>query len=690
MKGCSLLLNTLRVFFLFAFFALFPAGTRNLSYGADSGSIPALEMPAVPVINSEKHNLPQESDVSLQISFSDGLKALDAGNASHALQIFQGILLDYPPDKIPLDLYLGLSKAYRRLNQPNMSVITLLPLLKSQKLALSDPDEKIQYMFELGIADAMLHNDTGTERFLIPVFTSLERPDQIYEASTALKPYFSRTNPLLGVQLMGGSLDKLDPSHQKKILSMALDLIHDRIRSKSDLDSLHRSFPHEFPGDYALFRIALLEAEAGHTENAEQNLLEVLVEYPSSLFLSSIQDRLNSLVYSGDAPSVGMILPPLSDRIRGPFAHSILTGVESFYRIHEDAPRIIIRFAKNSLEYRKKYEEFFDNRHLIALIGPFFTDDLKAIRKNLRNRHYPSLTPTLPPSISLPTLFSTATLPEMMASAAAIETQRKISSPSVVILYPDQIYGKTVSRAYGEIVQSGGGRILAMVPYRTDHPDHQATLEKLKKYGKVLRIKKDRPLPAGTSRVSEDAVMVGNKMYYLNQKTIKGVTGYFLFYPAFNALYIPDTSMHPSAILRELAYKNIQNISVFGNETFMLTRNLNGVEDLHVSVYATGVPTSPNPGSFDRRAISRPTALFSLQTYDALSVLYAAAKNGAKDSRSFLTYMKSHPSFQGRSGDLSWDGPGKFRKTVGIYRLSKNRWVPTDKIEVSYPPPEQP
>lgn len=663
---------------------------QNLAFAADNGSIPALEMPAVPVINTEKQNVPQESDVSLQISFGDGLKALDSGHASHALQIFQGILLDYPPEKIPLDLYLGLSKAYRRLNQPNMSVITLLPLLKSQKLSLSDPDDKRQYMFELGIADAMLHNDTGTERFLIPVFPSLERPDQIYEASTALEPYFSRTNPLLGVQLMGGSLDKLDPSHQKKILSMALDLIHDRIRSESDLDSLHRSFPHEFPGDYALFRIALLEAEAGHTESAEQSLLEVLVEYPSSLFLSSVQDRLNNLVYSGDAPSIGMILPPLSDRIRGPFAHSILTGVESFYRSHGNAPRIIIRFDKNPHEYRKKYEELFDNRHLIAMIGPFFTDDLNAIRKILHNRDYPSLTPTLPPSRSLPTLFSTATLPEMMASAAAIETQRKIPSPSVVILYPDQIYGKKVSRTYGKIVRSGGGRILGRVPYRTDHPDHQSTLEKLKKYGKVLRIRKDLPLPAGTSRVSEDTVAIGNKMYYLNQKTTNGVTGYFLFYPAFNALYIPDTSMHPSAILRELAYKNIQNISVFGNETFLLTRNLNGVEDLHVSVYATGAPMYPNSMGSARRTMSRATALFSLQTYDALSVLDAGAKNGANDSRSFLEYMKSHPSFSGRSGDLSWDGPGKFRKTVGIYRLSKNRWIPTDKIEVSYPPPEEP
>lgn len=682
MKGLNLLSNVLRSIVMTACFVVLLPWIDGSSLAADNSSIPALEMPDVPVINTQTQTAPQEADVSLQISFKEGMKSLEGGDAAHALQTFQGILLDYPQDKIPIDVYLGMSKAYRRLKEPNLAVVTLLPLLKSQKLASANPSDKRKFMFELGLADAMLHNDEGTERFLVPVFPSLERPDQIYEASGILDPYFARVNPLLGVQLLGGAIDKVDPSRQKDILSMVLDLIHDHIVSESDLSTIHRSFPHEFPGDYALFRLSRLEAESGRNEMAEQDLLRVLVEYPSSLFLSSVQDRLNNLSYAGGTTSIGMILPPLSDRLRGPFAHSILAGLVSFYRTHQYAPRIVVRFAKSPKEYRKRYETLFETPGVMAMVGPFFTDDLKAIWTLLKDRRYPSLTPTLPPSRSLPTLFSTATLPEMMASAAAIETQRKVPSPSVVILYPDQIYGKTVSKTYGNILKSGGGRVLGRVPYRTNHPDHQKTLEKLKRYGKVLQIKRDLPLPPGSARVSEDAVSIGNRLYYLNQRTVKGVPGYYLFFPAFNALYIPDTSMHPSTILRELAYKNIQNISVFGNETFLTTNNLNGVEDLHVSVYATGAPAA---SAGVRR---RPTALFTLQTYDALSVLALAARNGANDARSLLSYLKDHPSFSGRSGDLSWDGPGKFRKTVGIYRLSKNRWIPTDKIEVSYPAPE--
>ncbi|MHB1287074.1 MAG: tetratricopeptide repeat protein [Leptospirales bacterium] len=650
-------------------------------------------MPNVPIIQQGvAPETTKVSDASLQIAYSEGMEDLNNRKYQQALQTFQNILLDNPADKIPMEVYLALARTYRLLKAPDRSVVTLLPLLKSQSLAISDLKTKQKFMFELGISDALLHNDAGTVHFLIPVFPLLEKPSEILSASTALMSYFEKNDPLEGTVLLGHAIDRLDPVSQKKVLSLTIDLIHDHLHQPQDLQSVENTFPHEFPGDYALFRMGLIEVEQNQPDQAERTFLKILSNYPSSLFSSAVQERLNHLSFPEGSPKVVMILPFLSDRVRGGFARSILTGIDLFMvrpaGTSEPATPfpLIVRFSRNGPAYRATFRTLEKHFRILALVGPFFSDDLNAVQKMLEDRKFLSITPTLPPRKNLTVLYSTATLPEMMAAAAAIGTSKRVPSPTAVILYPSGPYGKMAADTYERVLGSLGGKLLSSFSYRSDRPDHQTSLDTLRKMGKVLMIGGDAPLPPGLTRVSADIMTQDGKTYFLNTAMSAGKQVHSLFLPSFNTVYIPDTSMHPAAILRELAYKNIQNITVFGNETFLTTKGLSGIEDLHDAVYATGVSPGNGPHATGISNKKRKSAsLFALQTFDALSILEKALSQGANDNNAVLEQIKSHPVFLGASGTITWDGPGKYRKTIGIFRLTRNRWIPSDTVEVTYP-----
>ena len=651
-------------------------------------------MPNVPVIKNNAPPaapLPNVGDISVNLSLAEGHKDLSTGKDKEALQVFNGILLETPRDRVPLSVFLGISRAYRHLKAPNRSIVTLLPLIKSQTLAQADPEEKREYMYELGVADGLIHNKTGIEHFLVPVFPQLEKPREILAATHALLPYFETENPLEGVLYLGHAIDRIDPVHQQALLSLIIDLIHDHITDTDQLQSITRTFPHEFPGDYAEFRtgLAALSGKSKDPEKAETLFLSLLANYPASLFIGSAEERLDHLSLPEDMPVLAVILPALSNRTRGPYAHSFILGLYAFFRKEESSgepfPALMLRFVKTSRAYTRTLKDLVDHQKVVALLGPFFLDDFRAASHFLGRSDLVAVSPTLPPDPDLSYLFSTATLPDMMASAAAIATEKRVTPPHVVIVFPKGPYGRHVRTVYTSTLNGLGGQIIGSIAYDPRRPDNQTAIEGLKTFGTRMDIAKDAALPQGATLVSEDALQMGGKVFFLGSRTRGTQHVRTLFLPSFDTLYVPDTSTEPASLLREIAYKNIQNVLLIGNETFLRIRGLSGIRELHDTILATGPPplgpSSPVPMVNGR---NRPS-LFTLQTYDALLLLQKASASVDGPTRQGIRkYLDSHPSLQGVSGTLTWNGPGQFKKTVTIYQLSGRRWIPSDTVEVTY------
>jgi ABC-type branched-subunit amino acid transport system substrate-binding protein len=659
------------------------------------GLIPALQMPNVPVIKGNAtpaEPQPNVGDISVNLSLAEGQKDLSEGKDRDALQVFKGILLDTPRDRIPLPVFLGISRAYRHLRAPDRAIVVLLPLLKSQALAQADPSEKREFMYELGVADGLMHNKTGIEQFLVPVFPQLEKPREIQTAARALLPYFESVNPLEGALLLGHALDRIDPVHQQDMLSSIIDLIHDHISDTGELESISRTFPHEFPGDYAKFRtgLAALSGKDKNPEKAERLFLSLLANYPASLFTGSAEERLNHLSLPASKPVLAVILPSLSTRTRGPYAHSFLLGLHDFFRrespSNPSVPALMLRFAKTPHAYLRTLKNLADQQKIVALLGPFFLDDYKASSRFLEHSDIVAVSPTLPPDRDMSYFFSTATLPDMMASAAAIVTEKRVSPSHAVVMFPKGPYGRHVRKVYEDSLTGLGGQVIGSVIYNPRRPDNQTAIDGLRKFGKMTEVSKETGLPPGATPVSEDALQMDGKVFFLGSRNTGGKHVRTLFLPSFDVLYVPDTSSEPASLLREIAYKNIQNVLLIGNETFLRIHGLSGISELHDTVLATGPPPL-GPSSPVRSSASsggRPS-LFTLQTYDALRLLEKASASGAElTGREIRKYLDSHPSLRGVSGTMTWNGPGQFQKTVTVYQLSGRRWIPSDTVEVTY------
>ncbi|AFS53579.1 ABC transporter substrate-binding protein [Leptospirillum ferriphilum] len=681
-------------FSYFSFLALLLMAAFSPGILGATGLIPALEMPDVPVIKNNAPPpapLPNVGDISVNLSLAEGQKDLSSGKDKEALQVFNGILLETPRDKVPLSVFLGISRAYRHLKAPNRAIVTLLPLIKSQTLAQADPEAKREYMYELGVADGLIHNKTGIEHYLVPVFPQLEKPREILSATHALLPYFESENPLEGVLYLGRAIDRIDPVHQQGLLSSIIDLIHDHITDTGALQSIIRTFPHEFPGDYAAFRtgLAALSGKNKDPEKAETLFLSLLANYPASLFTGSAEERLNHLSLPADVPVVAVLLPSHSYRTRGPYSHSFILGLHDFFRKEDSSgepfPSLMIRFVKNPRNYTRTLKDLVHQQKVVALLGPFFPDDFKAASSFLAHSDLVAVSPTLPPDPGLSHFFSTATLPDMMAAAAAIATEKRVTPSHVVIVYPKGPYGRHVRTVYASTLSGLGGQVIGSISYDPRRPDNQSALEKLKSFGTRMEISKDTGLPQGATLVSEDAIQMGGKVFFLGSRIKNAHHVRTLFLPSFDALYVPDTSAEPASLLREIAYKNIQNILLVGNETFLRIRGLSGIQELHDTLLATGPPPlGPSSPVQMVNGRSRPS-LFTLQTYDALRLLQKASASVDGPTRQGIRqYLDSHPSLDGVSGTMTWNGPGQFKKSVTIYQLSGRRWIPSDTVEVTY------
>lgn len=618
-------------------------------------------------------------------------------NFRRAHDLLQEALLESGATGIPIDSLLDLASSDRHIGHPGRAITHLLPLLPGTHTSKMSDSQRIRVRYELGMADVGMKNSVGAVRQLLPVFSRIVQSKRIRNAARVLIAYWSAYDPVSGAILLGQSLEKLGLNDQKAVMTSTISLIFGSIHDEPGLLQVLSAFPREFPGDYAAYRLGVLYSRSDAPGKAEKVLLRMILYYPESMYIGEAERLLDQISFGRTDLSVGLILPDLSNRALGPYLRSILLGIDQGIDASSEKqhPALIVRFVVKKESYLSWYRDLVDREKIVALIGPFLTRDYETVRKDLEEDQILAVSPVLPADPRTPFLISMAVLPEMSSLAMADFSLSLVPKARVAILYPSDPYGRVFRTSLRKGVVAGGGSVPVALALKPGRQDYQDLVLRLKDSGASIPVSSSGPLPDGVTSRKGDFVVYNGKSYFLTRREKKDDRAFFL--PSFDVVAIPNDSPHPFRFLDDLIYKDIQNVAVIGNETFLTSLRKWDVEsDIHNPLYSVSpanlfriargrIPEhSGREVLFRLRHISgKNPDLLTLQSFDAARFLRELLSADFRTRFHLGVTALSRMSYNGLSGEIEWKRGGEMARVFNLYQFSGGDWkrVASSKVK---------
>jgi len=634
--------------------------------------------------------LPESSSasaISQNVQIIDGETAFRRKNFKKAHDLLQEALLDSGSAGLSPANLLDLASATRHIGHPGRAIDLLLPLLSPRHLPPLSPAERLRAKYELGMADADHQNQDGAVRQILPLFSLLNDSSRIRHSAKLLMDYWRHSDPVSGSILMGQSLGKLSLKDQKAVMTRTISLIFGSVHDEPGLLQILSAFPRDFPGDYAAYRLGMFYFRAKEPVKAERVLLREILSYPESMYIQEAERLLNRLSPGNGVPNVGLILPDLTQPALRPYMRSILTGATlGLFDASGERTGLVVRFVLKNESYSRWYKNLVDDENVVALVGPFLSRDYDSVRERLEKDQLLFLTPTLPADPRTPFMLSMANLPEMNAAAMARFALSLVPSARVAVLYPSDYYGHVFKNSLGKNLEKGGGGIAAALKLRKQDRDDQEVVMRLRGFGDEISVPRSGALPFGVTSRSGDFVVYKGKSYFLVYKMEKADPVFFL--PSFDVVAIPNDFPHPFKILDELVYKDIQNVVVIGNETFMASnKTWDIVSDIHNPLYSVAPvnlfhvargshsTSGKSAAIFRIRQISgKSPDMLTLQSYDCGNFLGGLLSAGYTTRYHLGVTALSKMTYNGLSGQIEWGKEGRMSRVFNLYRFSGGDW----------------
>ncbi len=420
-----------------------------------------------------------------------------------------------------------------------------------------------------------------------------------------------------------------------------------------------------FPADLVLLRLADLAGQRHEPFEEEQWLRRFLTEFPKQPQSGEVSDRLRAMAAAVKAkPSVVGVLLPLS----GPaqlFGRSALRGVEVAW----EAASSIGLAIRDSQSGEGSLERWIDESHPLAIIGPLLNREVDRLLPLARRARLPVMSPGATGGMDGASdastmlrdrqndLFRNGLTLEQQARTAADYAVNRLTAKRIVILYPEEPYGRTLKELFSTELIRLGGEVIASVGYARDATDFSAQLRAVKaadlaRYGTVGPSVEGKP---------------PNQWPYT---------------PGFDAILLPGDAEQVGMIASQLAFHGIEHIPLIGmggwNRPELLTFGGRFIEGaVFVDGFFAG-NESPPVKEFVRRYRMRyheEPDLFAAQAYDAARMVIGAIEQGAKSGEQVRDYLSGIKLYPGVSGATTLVPGGPAQKQLFIITIQGGKFV---------------
>jgi branched-chain amino acid transport system substrate-binding protein len=299
------------------------------------------------------------------------------------------------------------------------------------------------------------------------------------------------------------------------------------------------------------------------------------------------------------------------------------------------------------------------SKDIVAAVGPLLTKEVEALAPALEKLRVPVITPAASgPGIGTlsPWIFRNA-LTNAGQAAAAAEYALKLKRRKFVIFYPDDSYGRDLSRLFHKELTKKA-EVLANISYPVDANDFGPYIKK------IIEIDlRSRKIP-----IPDDE---GERKKLFQEYT-----------PSFDALYLPGYADRIGLLLPQMAFYNVTNVTVLGSNSWhspdLIERAGRHAEG---AVFVDGFfPESADPAVKSvvdayRSAYQEEPDILSAQAYDAAMMVLTLLKAGKDSPTAVKNGLLTLRNFPGISGPTTFPGNGEAQKKLFLITVEDGKFV---------------
>jgi len=424
--------------------------------------------------------------------------------------------------------------------------------------------------------------------------------------------------------------------------------------NETQLERLSSSFNSSKVKSYLLLQQGKYLIRNDNTTSAKNKFEDIMSNYPESAEYSEAKQLMDFSYSSGPTTTVIGVMLPLETNSAGEYtnqpAAEILEGikftVDEFNKLRSDKIGLLIRDTKKDIKQIKKIkEEFTSLNSLIAILGPIFSNEVRAALEEFNDYDIPIISPTATDDdlTSLNHHFfqanpSFTVRGKLMAQYVFYVENKRIVS----VINSIEGYSPILAGSFTEEFEKLGGRVLKKESFKDDYTDFSEPISKI----------------------------------FSDSLTIEG-------------LYIPlsDNSVTPY-IFSELI-KHGMKIPLYGNQDWFTAKGFETAPEISNNL----VFESDNFVDFNTEAYKNFNEQFNAITgkdvnrnvlygYDAAKFLLTALRNSELTRKNLVNKMISGMVGNGLHNNISFD-ERRINKFLNIVRYRDGVFELVDKFRLS-------
>ena len=512
--------------------------------------------------------------------------------------------------------------------------------------------------FRMGLCYTHLKRPRDAIRILNELFPSFLSPARMVQVFSLLgENYLELRDRFSALHWYGKGL--LVHGQPQEELKKKVRAIIDTVETEEDLKRVAALYRGAYAGGYAKWRLAQMAKRRGNDLLAKTLMEEWEKEYPKTDYLSRAKEPAESVSPPSNAKyTVGVILP-LSG-VHQPYGQKVLQGIQLAIKESDPSGKdpfvsLVLQDSKGDpAEAEKAVQTLVSKENAIAILGPLLSIELDRTAKMAQQLGVPVITFSQKELQSGKNefIFQNSLLPSDQIQALVSYALKTLELKIFGIFYPNSPYGLYFKNLFAQEVSRQGGKVFGAVAYQEGQTDFS---HEIKGFFKIEAVK-DQDSP--------------RKRW--GDEFQSGIT--------LDGLFIPDTHDRVGLILSQIAYYDIQGLTLLGTNAW------NGPDLIPVAgksaegaiftdaFFKKNSSVSIRFVETFRKAYQRDPETLEALGYDGAKLLVELLRSKSISSPIQLNEEISKiQNFQGVSGLKGFGEGGKPLRTFSILKVSNGK-----------------
>jgi branched-chain amino acid transport system substrate-binding protein len=461
-----------------------------------------------------------------------------------------------------------------------------------------------------------------------------------------------------------------DKELSQQALRLAEEMIDEKF-SEMILSSLIQKYRSGFPVDLLFLKKLSLFREQGDLGRYESVLVEFLSIFPEHAKSEELKNDLEEIRKSNAAQVVVGVVLPLTGKLAAT-GQKVLQGIQLAYsRLPEESRGMIylnVKDSSDAIGLEKTLSNLARNPKVVGVLGPLLSDEVKRAIAVADSFRIPVFSPTASSAGLVERssyVFRNALTRKIQARFLAEYSINTLKLRRFVILHPLEPFGEELKDEFLQAVEALGGEVVGIASYDRSQNDFKKQILEL---GGIAdddlgRMTRKQLLDNEAQEDFSDPVILSRPrvdMEHWSEDEIENLKVSLEL--SYDAMFIPGVYDKVGLIIPQLAFYNIEKISLLGAKGWNSPELVKMGGKFLKSVYFVDGFYSDSHQVRVRQFVElfqnnygEPPSHFSAQAYDAAGIFFKSITSGANNRlklRDSLVKVKNYPGVTGKTSML--------------------------------------